>query len=76
MRTVTEIWRRLGLHAKPIVFYNPAGFWDPLFALFDAFVAQRLAPDWFSESWRSVAAVEDILPAARAMATTPAHPAF
>ena len=69
-------WRRLGVHAKPIVFYNPAGFWDPLFALFDAFVAQHLAPDWFGESWRSVTAVEDILPAARAMATTPAHPAF
>ena len=23
-------WRRLGLHAKPIVFYNPGAFWAPL----------------------------------------------
>ena len=22
-------WRRLGLHAKPIVFYDPDGFWGP-----------------------------------------------
>src|ERR1700761_7258905 len=27
-------WRRLDLHAKPTVFYNPAGFWQPLFDLF------------------------------------------
>ena len=69
-------WRRLGVHAKPIVFYNPGGFWDPLFAIFATFVDQHLAPDWFSESWRSVATVEDILPAAQAMAAAPAHAAF
>ncbi len=69
-------WRRLGVHAKPIVFYNPGGFWDPLFALFAAFVDQHLAPYWFGESWRAVAAIEDILPAAREMAAAPAHPAF
>ena len=38
-------WRRLGLHAKPIVFYNPDGFWDPLFALFARFIEQHLLPD-------------------------------
>ena len=69
-------WRRLGLHAKPIVFYNPGGFWDPLFALFAIFVDQHLAPDWFGESWRSVETVEAILPAVRAMAAAPVHPAF
>ena len=69
-------WRRLGVHAKPIVFYNPGGFWDPLFAIFAAFVDQDLAPDWFGESWRSVKTVAEILPAARAMAAAPVHPAF
>ncbi|HEX3699183.1 MAG TPA: TIGR00730 family Rossman fold protein, partial [Phenylobacterium sp.] len=27
-------WRRLELHAKPVVFYNPRDFWRPLFELF------------------------------------------
>ncbi len=27
-------WRRLDLHAKPVVFYNPGGFWETLFATF------------------------------------------
>ncbi|MET0294269.1 MAG: TIGR00730 family Rossman fold protein, partial [Phenylobacterium sp.] len=28
-------WRRLDLHAKPIVFFNPDGFWDGLLAFFE-----------------------------------------
>jgi len=56
-------WRRLGLHAKPIVFYNPNGFWNSLFDLFAAFVDRRLAPDWFDDCWRAVETVEQILPA-------------
>jgi uncharacterized protein (TIGR00730 family) len=28
-------WSQLGRHAKPIVFANIEGFWDPLLALFD-----------------------------------------
>jgi uncharacterized protein (TIGR00730 family) len=32
-------WRRLGLHGKPMVFYNPNCFWDPLFNLFRSFFA-------------------------------------
>ena len=58
-------WRRLGLHAKLIVFYNPDGFWDALFNLFAGFIDQKLAPDWFGDCWRSVATVEAILPALR-----------
>jgi len=60
-------WRRLGLHDKPIVFHNPAGFWDALFALFASFQSQRLAPDWFGDCWSAVDTVEEILPALRAM---------
>ena len=58
-------WRRLGLHAKQIVFFNPNGFWDALFALFAGFIDQRLAPDWFGDCWRSVETTEAILPALR-----------
>lgn len=60
-------WRRLGLHAKPIVFYNPRGFWNPLFALFDQFVEQALVPVEFNACWSRVDEVEDVIPAFRRM---------
>jgi predicted Rossmann-fold nucleotide-binding protein len=63
-------WRRLGLHAKPIVFYNPDGFWTPLFTLFDQFTRQNLLPPEFAECWRAVTDIETIVPALRAMPRT------
>ncbi|HZK99872.1 MAG TPA: TIGR00730 family Rossman fold protein [Caulobacteraceae bacterium] len=60
-------WRRLGLHAKPIVFHNPDGFWNPLYALFDQFTEQNLVPREFADCWRAVSRVEDLLPVLRAM---------
>ena len=65
-------WRRLELHRKPMVFLSPGGFWDPLFTLIDHTVDQNLTPGWFRGTWRSVATVEEILPAMRQMA--PAGP--
>jgi uncharacterized protein (TIGR00730 family) len=56
-------WRRLDLHVKPVVFYNPRGFWDPLFALFQHTVDERLTPAEFMGAWATVERVEDILPA-------------
>ncbi len=56
-------WRRLDLHAKPVVFYNPRGFWDPLFALFQHTVDERLTPAEFMGAWGVVDRVEDIIPA-------------
>ncbi len=56
-------WRRLDLHAKPVVFYSPGGFWEPLFALFQHTVDHQLTPSEFMESWISVERVEDIIPA-------------
>jgi uncharacterized protein (TIGR00730 family) len=61
-------WRRLDLHRKPIVFYNLAGFWEPLFDLLNHTVAQKLTPREFMTTWRAVEAVEAILPTMRAMA--------
>ncbi len=63
-------WRRLGLHTKPIVFYNPDAFWDPLFALFAQLERQRLLPAEFADCWGQVDEIEDLLPALRA-ATPP-----
>ena len=56
-------WRRLELHRKPMVFYSPNGFWDPLFTLMDHTIDQNLTPSWFRGAWRSVGTPEEILPA-------------
>jgi len=58
-------WRRLDLHAKPIVFYNPDGFWDGLFAFFRASVAQRLTPPEFLKAYSSVTRIADVIPMLR-----------
>jgi hypothetical protein len=63
-------WRRLGLHDKPIVFWNPDAFWAPLFALFDSFVASDLVPAAFADCWRSVESVAQIVPTLRTMPTS------
>ena len=62
-------WRRLGLHAKPIVFYNPDGFWDLLFKLFHQIIDANLLPAEFAETWRSVDRIEDLLDALKSMPT-------
>ena len=59
-------WRRLGLHAKPLVFFNPGGFWAPLFALFNQFIETRLCPPEFAQCWSAVDSIEALLPALRA----------
>jgi uncharacterized protein (TIGR00730 family) len=61
-------WRRLDLHRKPIVFLNQAGFYEPLFALFQHTVDRAFTPADFSSAWRSVDRVEDIVPAVLTMA--------
>ncbi|MDO8901934.1 MAG: TIGR00730 family Rossman fold protein [Phenylobacterium sp.] len=55
-------WRRLDLHRKPVVFYSPEGFWDPLFKLLEHTVAANLTPADFMDSWAVAARVADILP--------------
>lgn len=62
-------WRRLGLHAKPIVFFNPDGFWDHLFAFFAQLERQRLLPAEFARCWSQVDDIEALLPALRAAST-------
>jgi len=63
-------WRRLGLHAKPIVFLNAKGFWEPLFELFDHILAQNLVPPPFRQTWGAVERVEEIVPMLRTMPTS------
>jgi uncharacterized protein (TIGR00730 family) len=56
-------WRRLDLHAKPVVFANLDGFWNPLFELFEHTIEARLTPPSFRNAWISVDAVEQVVPA-------------
>ena len=60
-------WRRLDLHAKPIVFLNLNGFWDPFFALIDHTVDQGMTPAWVPGAWGVANTVEEVLPLVRAM---------
>ncbi|HKR87943.1 MAG TPA: TIGR00730 family Rossman fold protein [Phenylobacterium sp.] len=55
-------WRRLELHAKPVVFYNPGGFWRPLFELFQHTVDARLTPPEFMDAWTAVERIEEVTP--------------
>lgn len=63
-------WRRLDLHGKPVVFYNPNGFWEPLFKLFQHTVDEHLTPPSFMHSWVAVDEIEKIIPALRGAAPT------
>ncbi|HYF22720.1 MAG TPA: TIGR00730 family Rossman fold protein [Caulobacteraceae bacterium] len=56
-------WRRLDLHAKPVVFVNLKGFWEPFYRLIEHTVEEKLTPASFLDAWVSVDRVEDILPA-------------
>ena len=61
-------WRRLDLHAKPVVFYNPRNFWKTLFDCFQMTVDEGLTPPGFMGSWRTVERIEEIIPALVEMA--------
>lgn len=64
-------WRRLDLHAKPVVFYNPGEFWRPLFDLFQHTVDARLTPPEFMESWSVAAHIDEVVPTLLAARTQP-----
>ena len=55
-------WRRLDLHRKPIVFHNPRGFWDPLFALLRHTIDEGLTPPSLADCWRVVEKADEITP--------------
>jgi hypothetical protein len=69
-------WRRLDLHAKPIVFVDLDGFWQPYFALIEHTVREKLAPEWLMDVMIRVTTVEAIVPAVRAaLKAAPTHKA-
>lgn len=65
-------WKRLDLHAKPIVFLNIDGFWDTFFAMMQHNVAEGMTPAWFLEAWQ----VCDTVEAAMTAITASGEPAL
>lgn len=70
LEEVIEIlsWTRLGLHAKPVVFFNGLGYWTPLFQLIDHTMRQGFTPPQFAQAFGQVDEVGQILPALASMA--------
>ena len=61
-------WARLGLHAKPVIFLNGDGFWDPLIALIEHTVREGFTPPAFAQTYGVVREVGAVLPTLAAMA--------
>jgi uncharacterized protein (TIGR00730 family) len=56
-------WKQLGLHDKPVVVVDVAGYWSPLFELVEHAVTSGFADRRVLQLYRVVARVEDLLPA-------------
>ena len=67
-------WKQLGLHDKPILLVDVAGYWAPLIELIDHAIACGFAGREARLLYRVVTRVEDVLPALAAM-PDPAAPA-
>ncbi|MBL8832716.1 MAG: TIGR00730 family Rossman fold protein [Rhodospirillales bacterium] len=69
-------WRQLGLHDKPLVIVNLAGYWDGLIALIDGIIAAKYARPSFRAFYTVVDSIDAVLPALRAAppARTPPQP--
>lgn len=64
-------WRQLGLHDKPVVVVNVAGYWDAMLDLIDRIIASGFARPENRRLFDVVDTVEAVLPALRA--AEPAH---
>ncbi len=54
-------WKRLDLHAKPIIFLNIKGFWDTFFTLVEHSVAEGMTPASFLQAYSVCDTVEDAI---------------
>ena len=51
-------WKRLDLHAKPVIFLNINGFWDTLLAVLEHSIGEGMTPASFREAWIACDTVE------------------
>jgi uncharacterized protein (TIGR00730 family) len=61
-------WVQLGVHRKPILIANIAGFWDPLIAMFDHLRDGGFLPNDRGIDYLVTQDVEDVLPKLQAIA--------
>jgi len=54
-------WKRLDLHAKPVIFLNINGFWDSFFKLVEDTVNAGMTPASFLEAYTVADSVEDAI---------------
>lgn len=66
-------WRQLGLHEKPVIIADIAGYWAPLLALFEHATARGFVAALSREFYRVVARIEDVLPTLAALPQPPAR---
>ncbi|HZV83712.1 MAG TPA: TIGR00730 family Rossman fold protein [Brevundimonas sp.] len=64
-------WKRLDLHAKPVIFLNLNGFWDPLLAVMEHSIAERMTPESFRQAWVVRDTVEGAIDAMQAAESVP-----
>lgn len=57
------VLKQLGQHQKPIIIYNPNGFYDTMLAFFDQMINQQFLHEKARDMYVVVTSVEDILPA-------------
>jgi uncharacterized protein (TIGR00730 family) len=60
-------WKQLGLHDKPIVIVDIAGYWAPFTALVDSVIAAGFTTPAARQYFRVVPRVEDVLPVIAAL---------
>jgi len=65
-------WKRLDLHAKPVIFLNIDGFWDALFAVMEHSVKAGMTPATFLQAWTVADTVEEAMAQLTAASNAPA----
>ncbi|HAX92171.1 MAG TPA: TIGR00730 family Rossman fold protein [Rhodospirillaceae bacterium] len=64
-------WKQLGLHAKPVVFFNVHGFWNPAFQLIEHIIGNKFAPADNHDLFASAGSIEDMFAALNAAPPLP-----
>lgn len=59
-------WKRLDLHAKPVIFLNLNGFWDALLAVMEHSIEEGMTPASFRQAWTVCNTVAESIEAVRA----------
>lgn len=59
-------WKRLDLHAKPVIFLNLNGFWDALLAVMEHSIEEGMTPASFRQAWAVCNTVAETIEAVRA----------